>query len=396
MRQIVRIEIMKILMVLERDFPPDLRVENEINSLQEGGHQIFLACYTFRKEYIQEEWNNCKVFKKPISSLIYKSSVGALKFPIYFKFWRSFVLDLCEKIQPDVIHIHDLPLATIGVNVKQKIGIKFVLDLHENWPAFLKISKHAQTFLGKLLSSDRQWREYEIDMCSKADSIIVVIEEARERLTNLGIPIDKIQVVANYPVLSDFDEIKLKDKNSDRVIFYYAGGIGEHRGLQYIIKGFSLLKEQYPGITLWIFGQGNYRNTLERMVAELNLQSEVIFFGQVSYNEVLKKLMEADIALVPHEKSEHTDTTIPHKIFQYMYAQKAVIASDCKPLTRVLQESHAGISYQYDSPDNFAEAALIFLNSEATRNKFGRNGKKAVENKFNWVKEQEKLKLIYQ
>ena len=37
---------MKILMVLEREFPEDIRVSKEIETLQENGHEIILACYT--------------------------------------------------------------------------------------------------------------------------------------------------------------------------------------------------------------------------------------------------------------------------------------------------------------------------------------------------------------
>ena len=39
---------MKILMVLDHEFPPDIRVENEIASLHNAGHEIHVACYTMK------------------------------------------------------------------------------------------------------------------------------------------------------------------------------------------------------------------------------------------------------------------------------------------------------------------------------------------------------------
>ena len=37
---------MKILMILESEFPPDVRVENEMLALTEAGHEVHLACST--------------------------------------------------------------------------------------------------------------------------------------------------------------------------------------------------------------------------------------------------------------------------------------------------------------------------------------------------------------
>ena len=380
-------------MVLERDFPPDLRVENEINSLHEKGHQVFLACYTRKKEYIQEEWNKCKVFKKPISPIIYKSSVGALKFPFYFKFWKSYVFDICNKVKPDVIHIHDLPLASVGLKVKQKFGIKFVLDLHENWPAYLRVSKHANTFLGKLLSSNTQWENYEKKHCLIADKVIVVIDEAKARLRKMGIKPGKIEIVANYPELSDFDGLPEYQKKSDKLILFYAGGIGEHRGLQYIIQSLPSLMEKYPTIELRILGSGNYADYLKTLSDELNVSDHVIFYGQVPYRVVLEELVKAHVTLIPHVKNDHTDSTIPHKLFQYIYAGKPVLASNCIPIQRILLVTNAGKVYKWNDSEDAAEKLdWIINNLEFYKPKQLKN---VIEKRYNWMIEKAKLQKIY-
>jgi len=41
---------MKILMILESEFPPDVRVENEIVALTEAGHEVHLACSTRKND----------------------------------------------------------------------------------------------------------------------------------------------------------------------------------------------------------------------------------------------------------------------------------------------------------------------------------------------------------
>jgi len=65
-------------MLLDREFPPDLRVENEIEALTTEGHHVFLACYTRKNFPLTEQEGNFTILRHPISKFIYKSSVAAL------------------------------------------------------------------------------------------------------------------------------------------------------------------------------------------------------------------------------------------------------------------------------------------------------------------------------
>jgi glycosyltransferase involved in cell wall biosynthesis len=384
--------VMKILMVLESDFPPDLRVENEIKSLLSAKHTVILACLSQSDHDIITSWNGCKIYKKGISKFTYKSSVGALKFPFYFNFWREHLENIMLNEHPDAIHIHDLPLARIGAEIKAKYGLIYVLDLHENWPALLSISAHTKTLIGRLLSSKRQWEKYEINSCWRADKIIVVIEEAKERLKGIGISSEKIEIVANYSNLSDYDNLPEINKKEDTFTLFYAGGISEHRGLQYIIRALPEIIEFYPNLKLQILGDGNYRMRLEKLAYKLEVIKYIDFAGKVPYKRVLEELSQANIALIPHIKSEHTDNTIPHKLFQYMYCGKPVLASNCRPLERIIKESNAGFIYQWDSPSEFAKVFRIAYYDKSYNEA---EVKKCVTEKYNWVSESKKLIRLY-
>jgi glycosyltransferase involved in cell wall biosynthesis len=384
---------MKILMALERDFPPDLRVENEIKSLMASGHSVIMACYTLAGTDTVFEWNGCKVYKRRISKFTYKSSVGALRFPSYFNFWKKHLKSVYRIEKPDAIHIHDLPLARLGYGLKKKFSIKFVLDLHENWPAYLRISHHTNTFLGKLISSNRQWEKYELNSCENADMVIVVIEEAKERLAKLGIPASKIETIANYPLLSDFESNQDILPDPKNPILFYAGGIAEHRGLQFVIKALPSLIKTHPSIKVWLLGDGNFKNELQALVENLMVSDYVTFFGYVPYKTVLQKLNQSTIALIPHEKSEHTDSTIPHKLFQYMFAGKPVVASNCAPIERIVNSSKAGAIYHWNSSDDFAAKVDALIN---TIGSFDPNYvRQQIVQKYNWDHEALKLNQIY-
>ena len=385
---------MKILMVLDHEFPPDIRVENEIEALSEKGHQIHLACYSFSDTKRVEETKNVVIHRKKISKLIYKSSVGALKFPFYFNYWRKFLRKILKENNFDAIHIHDLPLAKVGYELAREYRLIFSLDLHENWPALLKVAKHTNTFLGRLLSSNKQWEKYELDYCRKADNIIVVVEEAKKRLTDLGIDKNKIYVVSNT---LNFNHFELPPGNPDKKYFsmLYAGGINEHRGLQFVIKGLKHINSPDRKVRCWILGSGSYTESLMQLAREEKVEKQVIFTGWKSYAEMQKYFGRADICLIPHVKNEHTDSTIPHKLFQYMYAGKPVVASNCTPIERIVQSTKSGLIYCYDDPEDFAEKVSLFLNNRINYKKMAANGRKAVKEKYNWSVDSRILTTIY-
>ena len=380
-------------MLLEGEFPPDTRVENEIETLQSQGYEVHIACYTRKNKPKYEIFNKTIIHRKSISDLIFKSSVGCLLFPFYFNFWRKFIHKLFKEYKFDIIHVHDLPLAKIGTEIKKKYKIPFILDLHENWPAALEIAVHTNTILGKMLSSTKQWRVYERNMIKEADAIITVVDEMKVRVSKLGIPKNKIHIVSNTINFNGFPLVKrMPDPNF--ITLFYAGGINIHRGLQVVIKAMSLIKKERNNIRLNIIGRGSYKTILEKLVKDLDLEKEVNFLGWKNLKEISQLLSESDIALIPHLKSEQTDCSSPNKIYQYIYAQKTILTSNCDSLVRIVNETKSGISYIHNSPEDFKRALneILEMKNKTIDLDFGL---KLINTKYNWNVDSERLIKMY-
>lgn len=380
----------RILMVLDREFPPDIRVENEIDALLKAGFEVHIACYTRKNKPAYEVAGKLTIHRKAISPFVYKSSVACLTAPLYFCFWKKFILEILKKHTFDFIHIHDLPLAKVGRYFRRKHNLRLIVDLHENWPAFVKISEHTRTIQGRLVSPVFLWKIYERRILKSADGIVVVVDEAKDRLLKFRLPESRIHVVSNTANLEAI-EIKTPGQHQD-IILYYAGGINYHRGLQKVVQAIHISKN--PQIKFWILGDGSYKKTLTDLVNELGLNDQVIFKGYQPFQKVMEMLGESDYALIPHLKNEHTDSTIPHKLFQYMYLAKPVIASDCLPIKRIIEETGAGFVY----PAYDAEYLGNLLNNLKPQQyqEMAENGKKAVLQKYNWSNDSKVLIEMYQ
>lgn len=370
-------------MVLESEFPPDVRVENEIIALSEAGHIIHLACSTRKNRQEKDTYGKAIIHRKKITPFIYKSSVGCLKFPFYFNFWRKFISGLFQNEKFDVIHIHDLPLSIIGVEIKREFNPRLVIDLHENWPALIKTASHTQTFLGRLLSSNRQWINYEKKVLPEADMVITIIEEARDRVINLGVNSGKVVMVSNTINFENLS-IKTKTRNDDSFVIFYGGAINRHRGLQVVLNALKILISKNIDVHLWIVGDGSYRKALEEQADNLAIRSNIKFYGQKPFNELLDILSDADVAIIPHVRTDNNDASSPNKLYQYMYLDKPIISSDCISLKRIINETKTGFIYRHDSAEELASLIEKLNNNKSLLHDLKGNGKKAVTEKYNW------------
>lgn len=370
---------MKILMVLDQEFPVDVRVQNEAVALTEAGHQVHLACHTRKQLPEKEVFKGIDIHRVNIPEIVYKSGVAALTFPLYFWFWYRFLARLVAEYGFEALHIHDLPLLKVGKDLKRKYDLKLIADLHENWPELLNVSVHTKTLLGRILSPVVLWKRYEERILPFADRIIVVVDESAARLEKLGLDRSKISVVSNTLNSSEFG---LPDIKPDPSFFtlYYAGGITYHRGLQVVVNAMAGILDKLPGIRLRIAGSGKHTGPLSKQIRELNLQEKVEFLGFLPLKDVAANLAMADAALIPHLKTGHTDSTIPHKLFQYMYANKPIIASNCAPLERIIKETGSGIIFTSGSAKDLGEKIFDLAVGKIKI----LPAKKWVETKYNW------------
>ncbi len=381
---------MKILMVLDQEFPVDVRVENEAVALAGAGHQVHLACYTRKQLPENEVFRGITIHRVAIPEIVYKSGVASLTFPLYFRFWSKFLTQLVAEHDIEALHIHDLPLLKVGKDLKRKYNLKLIADLHENWPELLNVSVHTKTLLGRILSPVFLWKHYEKNILPNADRIIVVVEESAARLEKLGLDRSKISVVSNTLNSSEFGIPDIKPDPSFFTL-YYAGGITYHRGLQVVLSAMAGISDRLPGIRLRIAGSGKYAGRLRKQISDLNLEEKVEFLGFLPLKDVAANLAIADAALIPHLKTGHTDSTIPHKLFQYMYANKPIIASNCAPLERIIKETGSGIIFTSGSAKDLGEKIIDLANDKIKI----LPAKKWVETKYNWHNDAEVLIETY-
>ena len=382
-------------MVLTSEFPPDQRVENEAEALIKAGFEVHMACFTQKNIPQQEEYHSIIIHRKTINKFYYKSIALLPRINIAFRFWEPFLTQLILQENIDILHIHDLPLAKLGNKLKKRFGIKYILDLHENWPVLQQISDHNNHFPGNLLFSFPAWLKYEQRAVEEADRVIVVIDEMKHRVEKMRIDATEICVVQNtINIPEDLPVLERGEAEKEDIILFYGGGITRHRGLQIVLHAIAGLASN-SRIKLHIVGDGRYMSNLQQLAGELHIENRFVFHGRKSQNDLYIELSKSDIAIIPHQKTDHTDHTIPHKLFQYMYYEKPVIATNCAPIQRIVEETSSGVIYEHDKPEALTKILRV---AESDINAFKTQysvGKKWVSEKYNWQQDARKLVELY-
>jgi glycosyltransferase involved in cell wall biosynthesis len=397
---------MNILMVLaDRDFPPDIRVEKEIRTLIDAGHNITIICSSFSTQTKQNSWKDCPIVRvKKTNGLHTKINTFQRLINFYDRYWAQNISHAIELYDIQVLHIHDLPMLGTAISVSRKYDIPVIADLHENYPAMLKYymtnNPQKPTLRQRLLYNHTRWESYETRTVMRADHIIVVVEEAKQRIVNSGIPAQKITVIENTVDIDQFNTYRI-DRNlakqySGKFIISYIGGFGGyHRGLDTAIQAMPEILSKIPNAFLLLVGDGSIKNQLIEMVNALSLHQSVEFITWQPIELVPSYISLSDICIVPHHTTPHTETTSPHKLFQYMLMGKPVVVSSCKPLRRIVVENNCGLVFQAGDKQDFSRKIWTLKDSNL-RERLGKAGQKAVFEKYNWHRTSKKLLAVYE
>lgn len=380
---------MHILMLLDHNYPPDQRVENEAESLVKEGFEVTVLAVGRDERPEIETVNGVRVHRFDLPDQIRKKlrgSVGLLN--TYSKLLLKYAKKAFELKPFDAIHAHDLYLVQAGILIKEEFRVPLVADLHENYVEALDHYAWSTKFPGKWVLSLIDWKKNELEWLKKADKIVTVISEMKERYLSLGFKNDKIVVIPNTPNLQAFRNFSIKneilEKYEDRKLLLYSGGFDLHRGLETTIRAMSYIKEKHPEVLLLLVGDGRIREDLESVANKLGLNEYVKFEGWQDQSRIRSYVRSATIGLIPHLRSVQTDASIPHKLGYYMSEKLPIISTNCTSLERMVKAHKAGRIYESGNPEALAKEVMFLLENPDEASRLAENGQEAVEQEFNW------------
>jgi len=291
------------------------------------------------------------------------------------------VLAKALEINADIYHVHDPELLMIAGKLKRN-GKKVIYDSHEDLPRQILEKRYIPSFARKIISKIIE--NLENKKAAKIDGIVTATEYINERF----LKINKNSVnINNFPIIEEFDFHDNWDKKENAVC--YIGSIYHTRGVFELIKSLE-------NTDVKIHLAGNYNSEdLREKLTKLKGWKNVIewgFIGREKINEILKLSKAGIVTLHPTESYK---VALPVKMFEYMASGIPVIASDFPLWKSIIIDAKSGVCVNPADINAIKNAIVELLHNDEKSKEMGKNGRKAVEEKYNWDIEAGKLIKFY-
>ena len=172
------------------------------------------------------------------------------------------------------------------------------------------------------------------------------------------------------------------------------GGLQSFHGVNESILAIAKIKNKYPNIKFKTIG--NILVDINLMIKKYSLEKNIILTGYLPYREMYKEISGGKIGLLIL-KSDFYNSYIglPNKLFDYMLCGLPVVASNFPEISKVVKEADCGILVDPTNVDEIANAILYLLEHPEEAKRMGDSGRRAVEEKYNWERMEEKLFELY-
>ncbi|MGB7543158.1 MAG: glycosyltransferase family 4 protein, partial [Burkholderiales bacterium] len=301
-------------------------------------------------------------------------------------YWYVKTLGAFREARVECLIVRDLPLALLAGILGKRLKIPVFFDMAENYPAAL-VAYDRSIYKPFLFGNGWLPKQYEKLSLRYMEHVFVVAEEQIARLANAGLDRNRISVVMNTPDVEYYQDCVRQQRTtpseSGRQNLLYIGKVDAHRGVDLLVRAMPGIGKRYPAATLHIVGDGTEKNALEKLATVLGVADRVAFHGWVNFEKVPGFISGSTVCFIPHLRSEHTETTVPNKIFDYMAFAKPVVVSDCAPLARIVNETQCGRVFRSGDADDLAKEVLALL-ADPNRETIGANGSRAVVERFHW------------
>lgn len=297
--------------------------------------------------------------------------IKRLMFPSYFL--SAFLIALSIK---DSITICREPFTgLIGAMVKLITGRKSVIYVVDS-STELKVERGA--WRSRWLV--RFGRLLERLAISASDLIIALDNSLIPYLRAMGAKrIDVVPYGANRELFRRGDPSRVLKRlglEGKRVIVY-AGSMEYYHGALYLAKAAPIIKQKVPDAIVLFLGNGPLRGVMEKEAGDAG-----IFLGTVPYEELPDYFAVAEVAVAPPAPRSPYVSVLTTKIFDYIAAGKAVVATNVGGIERAFRD--AAIIVKPRDYLQLAEAVIRILKDEQLRSRLERGAIRLAEEVFDW------------
>ncbi len=303
-------------------------------------------------------------------------------------------INKCSKI--DVIHERFGLYSFGGVLASRLMGIPYVLEI--NGPNI----EEKQLFTKPLLGWQKRVAVFIRKICMfNSDIIISVSNVLKDIMVNewkvAGHNIVVMPNAADVQSLLKAAETMLFRKANyleDSFLIGFVGTLQLWYGLDVLVDAVPYIVESIPNAKVVFVGDGHARIHLEEKIKKIGLSKHVLLLGSKPHEEIPEILKTLDVAVAPYVDLPTGFFNSPIKIFEYLAAGKAIVASDIGQIPEIVEHYKTGLLVKPGDPYELAKAVIQIANDHELKTRL-EGAARDEGKKYSWENYAKKLINIY-
>lgn len=301
-----------------------------VEALQAAGHEVDVLTYHVGGD---PQLAGVRVFRAPAVPFVREVPIGFSLRKVLCDFallWR--LVTLTRRHRYDVLHaVEEAVFLSLLV---RGLRSRVVYDMDSSLPEQL-LGKY-----GALRAMDGVLRRLERLAIARSDLVLAVCEDlaVRARAYATKTPVD---VVEDVSLLGDdapsgaVDDLR-RDLPEGALLALYVGNLEHYQGVEVMLEALAKL-ESRPLRFIAIGGTPESVAAYRARAAALGLGAAAVFLGARPVRELGAYLEQADLLVSPRLSGHNT----PMKLYSYLAAGKAILATRIRSHTQVLSDENA-------------------------------------------------------
>jgi teichuronic acid biosynthesis glycosyltransferase TuaC len=290
--------------------------------------------------------------------------------------YRAFRRYIAEKGVPFIVHAHGrfLNAGWLATRIKDLEKIPFVYTEHSTYYQSGKAPLESRPLLQRVATQ-----------CS---IFVAVSQSLLEQVKKfIGIDIANSVIVPNVLGKIFEEPLAAREQKGHQFVFITVASLEHKKGLDILLKAFSLAFKSDSKISLKVVGEGPLRAELVRLASELDIDSQVVFIGNQDKMGI-RNLLDESHAFVLASRIE----TFGVVVIEALARGLPVVATRCGGPEYILTPE-CGILVEPEKPDELAAAMQAIINYQV-RYKAGEIREYSL-NTFGSQVFLERMKVIY-
>lgn len=329
---------MRIVVLRSNPVNPDSRVEKEVESLAEDGHEVCILGWDRSSACDSEDFLTLGRYDVPIFrfGILSKYGAGFKKnlLPLLMFQWKMCLWLFQNKNNYDAIHACDFDTALTGFTCAKLFSKRIVYDIFDYYVDAFGVPR----ILKKAIESmDRM-------VINHSDAVIICTEKREEQIR--GSKPKKLIVIHNTPNPKYLSKGKvLRRGNDSRFALVYVGILQEGRYLQEVCN----IVTKYSDIELHVGGFGKLESFFAKAAQRYD---NIYYYGKLAYADTLALEQQCDALFALYDPSVPNHRySAPNKFYEALMLGKPILMCRGTGFDDVVDQMFLGkiVDYSFES-----------------------------------------------